>query len=332
MKTKEKDIEYCGVDRGKISKSHPELNEEVFGFLYKYIIDRYKVHIRKDVKKDLPPWTHNSVIADHRFTNVRRELDKQTKWMLEHITNNPDLTLRAKIENTILFRLFSSYETMELLGLPNKNIQDWESFVESCREKVESKKAEEPKFKFFTSAFMTSGMKGTWMKRTGERDSVMAILKSAVYIHENRIAAKVQHAKNQQYCYDIIRSLPGFGDFMAYQIFVDLTYIQRFPFSENEFTIAGIGAKKGLNYLFRDYDGLNYEEAIFWLRDNINQQAKELLGVDLEFELVKLMKDIPRHDRYMNVMSLENCMCELGKYCDIIYKKGRNRPKYRGGK
>jgi hypothetical protein len=41
------------------------------------------------------------------------------------------------------------------------------------------------------------------------------------------------------------------------------------------------------------------------------------------------MTDLPEEDRYMNVMSLENCMCELGKYMKTKLGVGRPRSRYK---
>lgn len=59
------------------------------------------------------------------------------------------------------------------------------------------------------------------------------------------------NAQSQKEVYDIIQELPSFAYFLSYQVFVDLTYIKDFPFSENEFTIAGPGCKRGLSYVLR---------------------------------------------------------------------------------
>ena len=100
-----------------------------------------------------------------------------------------------------------------------------------------------------------------------------------------------------------------------------MTYIKEFPFSENEFVVAGPGCKKGLDYIFKDYDGMTSEEALFWLRDNID--------FVFSWDPKALFSDLPEHDRCLNIMSLENCMCELAKYIRTIEGTGRPRVKYK---
>jgi len=33
----------------------------------------------------------------------------------------------------------------------------------------------------------------------------------------------------------------------------------------------------------------------------------------------------------MNLMSIENCLCEIGKYLRVFYGEGKMRQKYNGG-
>jgi hypothetical protein len=125
----------------------------------------------------------------------------------------------------------------------------------------------------------------------------------------------------------IKKNIPGAGDFIAYQIFVDLTYINEFPISENEFTICGPGCKRGIDYLFDDKDGMSYTECIFWLRDHQEEIFKE---IDPNFSFKKLFNNLPEEDRFWSVMSIENCMCELQKYINVITgkKKLPDRDRY----
>ena len=85
---------------------------------------------------------------------------------------------------------------------------------------------------------------------------------------------------------------------------------------------------------------MNYAECMFWLRDAINNYPISLFSADdlSEFddgfpvyEPMRLFSDLPKYDRKMNVMSIENCMCELSKYIKAVNGTGRPRNKYKGG-
>jgi hypothetical protein len=56
-------------------------------FLY-WIVERYKIHLKKDIKKLDPPWTNDPILQTYSFTNVRRLHDRVTKFVLKHICYN----------------------------------------------------------------------------------------------------------------------------------------------------------------------------------------------------------------------------------------------------
>lgn len=153
----------------------------------------------------------------------------------------------------------------------------------------------------------------------------MRVMKFMQYLWEDDIAKKIKACMTQEGVYNLLRGYLGIGDFLAYQMFVDMTYIEEFPFSENEFTAAGPGCKNGLNELFEDKDGMSYEECLFWVRNNLEQ---EFIKRGWKWDAKKLFCDLPEYDRCLNVMSLENCFCELSKYIRAVTGTGRPRKKY----
>lgn len=328
MKTKPADVLYCGVRQDKIASAQPRLNKPNLLRLYNYIKRRYTIHLRKDVLRKDPPWTKDGVLQSFRFTNVRREHDRESRWAIEHIYTNPSLCYEDKLLNAILFRLYNKHETAELLSMP---IQFYGSYrgdwnPEWYRALFEAALVEEPDRVFFTAAFHTVGMKNTLQKVTKEDFAPMRILKFIKILLDTRVVKKLQSCENQQEVFELISSYAGIGGFLAYQIFVDMTYIPEFPFSENEFTVAGPGCIMGLNYLFENRDGMTYEECLFWLRDNIDWLFREVLEKDWNPQ--KVFWDLPEEDRYLNLMSLENCFCELSKYIRVIEGTGRPRRTY----
>lgn len=339
MRTKRRDTMYCGCDAGKIYSAVPSLNFQNMQLLHQYIVNRYAVHVKKDVKGENPPWTSDKVIQDYRFCNVFREDDRVSRELIKQVSTNPYLTLEEKVLNTVLFRAWNNPRTFKDFGGPwcAEDIYNPE-LKEAVRPVYMQLKKQDQKRKWFNAAFNQGGLKyslkfpdGTGM-RTHETDEItrddfepemplrIFHLGPALKPLWPRIAA----AKDQKEVYDILQELPGFASFYAYQVFVDLTYIKEFPFSENEFVIAGPGCIRGLNYIFDTYDDLSYEEALFWLRDNIDAY----FTATTEWNPNKLFSDRLPSDRCLNVMALENCMCELSKYIKAVTGRGRPKERY----
>lgn len=353
MVDKIRDVKYCGVRKEVVLSAEPKLNEENIRHFLTFISERYKVHIRKDIIKKQQPWTKNKILATYRFTNVRREHDYQSKQLISAVSTNTGLTLEDKIANTFMFRAWNNCDTFSFFGFPRPA---WQIFSKRLKEKVRPRYTEEanmnPERKWWSSAYNQGGTKAAWKFPEGdgyqkaykesdamhfpdwEKDIPLRPFHIGPWLDSQEIIYRILGAKDQQEVFNAIKSVRGFSDFLAYQVFVDLTYIPEFPFSENEFVVAGPGCKKGLLYLFEDFDGLSPEEAIFWLRNNYNSLVNDVLAkyhIDTSKHAPsKFMADIYNPaDRYMSVMSLENCLCEISKYIRAVTKTGGPRNRYR---
>lgn len=331
MQNKPRDVRYCGCNRKRIRAAKPELNITNLEHLHEFITERYRIHLEKDVYKSPAPWTDDPVLRNFRFTNVRREHDRETKWLIENIVNKKGLSYEDKLLNIVLFRLFNKHETAELLHMPIpfSTYKSWNP--ELYRKIFDEEKRTNPKAKFFTGAFNTGGLKRAlkWYlpEDDPENSMEMRVMYFMKYLMRNKLVKKLESCENQQEIFECLSSFMGIGEFLGYQMFVDMTYIPEFPFSENHFVVAGPGCKMGLDYLFIDKDGMSYEECLFWLRDNIDYLFQEVIQKHWEPQL--LFRDLPSEDRHMNVMSLENCFCELSKYIRAKTGTGRPRKLYR---
>lgn len=332
MKNKEKDIKYCGVRQHRIDKACPQLNPEALDLFLWFIQERYQIHLRKDVEGQKPPYTDNDILKKFKFTNVRREHDRETKYLIKNIAT-ADLPLGQKLLNAILFRIYSKHETFEMIGGPIDFNKDTNAKALSKKMYMYSK--EHPKHAFFTNAFLSSGLK-TSLRRLYPRIPFVPALpiKLVKTLKEEGFVENLLACNTAEEVYETLKSVYGISDFMAYQIFVDFTYIPEFPYSENEFTVAGLGCKRGLNCLFDNKDHMSDEECLFWLRDNWKKlkEINENNGYSSWFNPKKLMIDLPKSDRIMNIMSLENCFCEFFKYWKTLNGLGRPRSKYNAKK
>ena len=324
MKNKAADVPYTGVREEVIKDAQPTMNDKALGILTKWITERYKIRVKKDVDKVPAPWTDCPILQKVKFTNVFREDDRATIWLIDNVCNNDQLSYENKILNCILFRLYNKIETCELIGMP----LDFGSikYKGEIQEVLENRVAQDPKYVFFTSAFNTGGFKAGSVKHTGEQYIPMRPVSFMEYIINDDIVQRLMDAESPEFVIKELMEYTGIGKFLSYQIFVDFTYIEEYPFSENEYTVSGPGCSLGLSFLFEDEDGMNDAECLFWLRDN-----HEVLNIDWE----ELLHDRAPHDRKTNVMSLENNMCEFSKYyrCTEKQEAGetvRARVKYDG--
>jgi hypothetical protein len=361
MLTKPSDIQYCGVNQDKIKSAKPTLNEDIVRYHHLYLTERHEIYKKKEIQKIAPPWTEDEVFLNYRFTNIRRELDRESKWLIQNVCE-ADIPLKDKILNCILFRTFNKSGTSELINMPILNIDSVD--LEHYKQIFLTKQKADPDYVFFTPAFMTGGLKKgnafknpPYVRRTAtviapdgsvhmkgeyitcrdfvnehdgydiedwEKNIPTRMVRFVQRESLNGIAEDLINAKDQKEAFNRLTQVTGLGDFLAYQIFVDLTYIPEYKFSENEFVVSGPGCSRGLDMYFKDKDGMTYEECLFWLRDNI-QSVWEQYG--LRYYPEELFDHLEDYDRNYNVMMLENSFCENFK--NVKARTGTGRPRNR---
>lgn len=156
MQNKKMDIPYCGVNKDRIKKAEPLFNGGSLELFVHWITERYKIHLKKD-SGEPRPWTNDPILDNYRFTNVRREQDRQSKYLIDNIVNNKKLTLEEKIINCIMFRCWNVWESMKLLGGPWKKEELINgSALLQARTVYNQISEDEPRHGWFTKVFFTS--------------------------------------------------------------------------------------------------------------------------------------------------------------------------------
>lgn len=333
MLDRQKDIPYCGVRKDVIDQAVIQLDADILSYLYEFVKDRYTVHYNKDVLKIAAPWTDNTILQQVKFTNVRREHDRESKLLIEHIASKTDMSIKDRCFNIMLMRFWNKYESFrvatggKLLKFPLSDA-DFDACVDRINKETEHK--------FWSGAYYTAPVRNYKTKKYGRESAELesGYADSPLYfarsLFTDDLWDRMESADSPKELFDILKKLPNMGNFICFQWFVDFTYMPDFWFSENHFTVSGPGCSKGIDLLFKDRDGMTHDEAIFWMRDNQHFMFKEF-GYDPK----DLFKDLPVHDRFINLMSFENLMCELQKYVKCkasvaIGKKPRGKMNYDG--
>jgi hypothetical protein len=117
-------------------------------------------------------------------------------------------------------------------------------------------------------------------------------------------ASQLLGAESLREVYDILHGYPLMGDFMSYQIAIDLNYSGLFSFSEDDFTQPGPGALRGIKKVFEDTAGWSPADIIHWM---VERQEKEFAARGLEFRGL--------FGRRIHAIDAQNLFCETDKYC-----------------
>jgi hypothetical protein len=121
--------------------------------------------------------------------------------------------------------------------------------------------------------------------------------------------------------FELLRSYPTIGDFLAYQYATDINYSTVTNFDEMAFTAPGPGARDGIRKCFSELGGLNEGEVIKLVAD---RQEKEFQRLGLEFWSL--------WGRPLQLIDCQNLFCEVDKYARIMHPEisgitGRTRIK-----
>ena len=117
-----------------------------------------------------------------------------------------------------------------------------------------------------------------------------------------------------QQAFEILKSFPGFGDFLAYQILIDINYSTIINFSESEFVVPGPGAKGGISKCFKDTLGLSEVEIIKLMTD---RQEIEFERLGLTFKTL--------WGRKLQLIDCQNIFCEVDKYARVKHPEIRGK-------
>ncbi len=94
------------------------------------------------------------------------------------------------------------------------------------------------------------------------------------------------------------------GDFMSYQIAIDLNYSALINFSENSSTQPGPGALRGMKKVFESLGDYSPAETILWM---VDQQSEAFARLGLP--------PANLFGRSLQAIDCQGLFCETDKYC-----------------
>jgi len=300
--------------------SRENFNAKMLQSFWRFVCERQRIWHRRFVERKPPPWTDDPVLRTTRFTNVYRELDPGTQYALREILETR-LSIQDKIFNLMLYRLIGRMETFSVIGA--QHVSSFDSrFLEKTLRFIRDVKEKPP----FSGAYIVS----TYL-RMGSRDKVVNIARLFGELAKNfdGVSHRLLACRSSEEAFHELRSVYGFGTFLAYQVLVDLLYPLKInggrpilPFSHNDWAIAGPGAQRGVKILLLDQTISKELKVMRWLHEH--QQA-EFERRRLLFPYLHDQRDAPIP---ISLSNIENCLCEFYKYIKIQTGTGRGRRRF----
>ena len=284
---------------GKILKTTP-----VFDTYWKFAKIRQDIFMRR-VKNLTPPWTKDPVLSTYRFTNVYRASDRVSQYLIRNVIYRGKQTIEEVFFRILLFKIFNRINTWKLLikkiGIPTWNKFRINTYIKVFDEIVSNGNT------IYSAAYIMPSP--TFGKKKKHQNHLQLI----EYIMKHKVPKSIAQAKNLNEVFNILRSCPSFGDFLAFQFTIDLNYSTIINFPENQFVVAGPGAKDGIKKCF--FDNANMSEADI-IRAVTDMAVNEFSRLGLSFQSL--------WGRSLQPIDCQNLFCEVDKYSRITH------PEYKG--
>ena len=274
---------------------------EVYDSYWRFAALRQDVFYNRVSRKSYP-WSEDPILNKFRFTNAYRASDRVSQYLIRNVIYNSDFPSAPEevLFRIFLFKLFNKIETWELLtdrvGQPTWKDFDLQLYDSVLTDTLIHKK------KIYSAAYIMPSGRSTF----GHERKHTNHLKLIDFIIKRKTHIKLDRAKSMREAFEILKDLPGFGNFLAYQLLIDINYSEIIDFSESDFVVPGPGANGGISKCFIDKGGLSNSEIIKFVTD---RQEIEFERLGLTFQTL--------WGRPLQLIDCQNLFCEVDKYARV---------------
>lgn len=277
------------------------INQDVFNLYSSYLQLRMEAFYLRRTNQLSP----DPVLSKYPFCNNYRFLDWGSQRYIECVNKSTD-----KVLGGLLFDLFKKEDTFNLIYNYLDGDVTWNNFNSKLDKVIKVLVNEQETNTIYTNAYIIpcitsiSNNKATsWL----------------INLHDNQHKLKqLNNITTLQESFNLFKSITGFGDFLAMQFAIDLSWIDEVKYDGYDFVVPGNGAVRGLAKL-----GLSKKQMVsflYYLTDN----QSTLFNEQCFYNGVAYCP-----------MDFQNTFCEFDKYTrsdlcptDIIFNNGgRNKMK-----
>lgn len=275
-----------------------KIRQEIYDLYWYFACERQNIFIKK-LNGEKAPWTQDKILQEYKFCNSYRVNDRVSQYLLKNVIyNGKQYSKEDVVFRIILFKLFNKESTWELLiqhfsdvTLGNFDAKQYSKVLENAISSGE---------KIYNDAYISCANKTFGFDR--KHDNHLALLDKMFNV--DNVQNKILRCENMEQCFNILKSYPLIGNFMAYQLSTDINYSDVVDWREDEFTVAGPGSIRGIDKCFVDKGKCSYEDIIRYMFDHQDEEFKRL---NLDFKRLG--------NRPLQLIDCQNIFCELDKYC-----------------
>lgn len=298
---------------------YDRVSKDILKLLVDYTKARCEVYYKKEIQKLPYPWTEHKWLSSFKFTNVKRWMDRETKWAITNILENDSLSEESKALNVCLFQMINrgdSYMERFHRVLPVHEMSFDEIHDLALKEVENEPNCVTP---LQSNAYFLSSVRKCAndivpedMKYTNS--GTVWLVKANT---ESILAA--WNAETADECMANLYDVSSLGDFLAYQVFATMSYSKSTKFSDNDYVSCGPGTKNGSwRLLGKSNPEEGFEDFIRFLQDNIVDLCRYH---ELEWNIEEWLHYLPEDQRRFTLQDWTNSMCELSKLCKLTYNE-----------
>lgn len=329
-----------GVNNISYHSKLPNIEEDVnidhLNEFFRTMFERQQIWYKRSILKQPAPWTKDVYLRDYKFTNVYRELDRASQWLIKNILSDHNLSIEDLLFRIIIFRFYNQPDTFNhnvyFVDLPNyKTFNPKKLWLDTVtyREKVDN-----PWHTAYMMNMAFLAKPKDWKGKGLFKDHAYceyAFPKIHAMIPE--LVKALEICSTPEGIINILEKLPATAGFQAHEFYIDFCYVAKYwkkpimPFNENSFTNVGPGASLGLRLIFPSMKGKDQINGIYWLRD----LAEEQLAMKGDFKYLGWSKDkgyFAQKKCNITLHQIEMFLCEFSKYWKMTIKEGKQRSKF----
>jgi len=287
-------------------------DENVLNEFWMFVRERHSVFEKRFLQGQPPPWTEDPILRQYKFTNVFRELDRGTVWVQKQVLER-DLTHEEKVYWVMAYRMgiqtwvFDKFWASCGQSLTERNVNAFYGFLRS------NALMGKP---IWTDAYTVCPVK--FYDKDLKVDNLGYLLIDLYQKWIEQLVDELRKAPNLKAAHRVIRTIPGFADFLAYEVVCDLMYagglLWEKGFTENDWVNAGPGCRRGLKAMVVENTGITWEEMIEFLRAEQDDYCRQY-GLE----------PIRWAGKPLSLRNVEHSLCEFSKYIRLKQGKGTTR-------
>jgi hypothetical protein len=242
--------------------------------------------------------TANTILQSHRFTNAYRASDRVSQFLIRHVIFSGDQSPKEVFFRTLLFRFFNRISTWEKLNATLKGQISYADYDFRLYDDILMSFINNNNKIYSAAYIMPSGIREFGFARKHQNN-----LKLLEYMMRDNVPECITGIGNLKKTFNILRSYPTLGDFLAYQYTIDLAYGDLDCGLESDFIAPGPGALRGIRKCFSDTGKLTPSEIIHYVTER-QQEEFSIRGINFQ----------NLYGRPLQLIDCQNIFCEIDKY------------------